>query len=133
MTAEAEEFDEVRYWVLDGGPGMPAKAAYRVLRNTFVSSLRRRARRPRTTPLPDDGERLAAPASQSPVAALQAREVLAAVAALPADQRDALAAVDVAGLSYDEAARALGIPVGTVMSRLYRGRRRVIQALAACA
>lgn len=103
----------------------------RVLRNTFVSSLRRRARRPRTTGLPDGGERLAAPESGSPVAALEAREVLAAVAALPADQRDVVAAVDVAGLSYEEAAHALGVPVGTVMSRLYRGRGRVVQRLGA--
>jgi RNA polymerase sigma-70 factor (ECF subfamily) len=37
--------------------------------------------------------------------------------------------VDVAGASYQEAADALGIPVGTVMSRLYRGRQRVIRAV----
>jgi RNA polymerase sigma-70 factor (ECF subfamily) len=103
----------------------------RVLRNTFVSSLRRRARRPQTTPLLDDGERIEAGRSRSPVAALEAREVLAAVAALPADQRDVLAAVDVAGLSYGEAADARGVPVGTVMSRLYRGRGRVAQQLGA--
>ncbi len=101
----------------------------RVLRNTFVSSLRRRARRPRTTPLPDGGERLEAPAAQSPMAVLAAREVLAAVAALPADQRDVLAAVDVAGLSYAEAAGALGVPVGTIMSRLHRGRGKIARQL----
>ena len=103
----------------------------RVLRNTFVSSLRHRARRPQTTPLPDDGERLAAPASASPAAALEAREVLAAIAGLPADQRDVVAAVDVGGLTYDEAAAVLGVPVGTVMSRLYRARGRVVAQLGA--
>ena len=56
---------------------------------------------------------------------LAAREVFSAIAALPEDQRDALAAVDVAGLSYQEAAEALEVPVGTIMSRLYRGRNRL--------
>ena len=40
-----------------------------------------------------------------------------------------VAAVDVAGLSYQETADALDVPVGTVMSRLYRGRNRVAQAV----
>jgi RNA polymerase sigma-70 factor (ECF subfamily) len=98
-----------------------------VLRNVFLSSLRRRDRRPRTTPFEGAEERLAAPASGSgsPSAALAAREVLAAVAALPADQRDVVAYVDVAGVSYAEAAEALGVPIGPVMSRLHRGRGRV--------
>jgi len=100
-----------------------------VLRNTYISSLRTRDRRPRTAPLEDSEERLAAPAAANPVSALAAREVFAAIAALPDDQRDVLAAVDVAGLSYAEAAEALKVPVGTVMSRLYRGRNRVAEAV----
>jgi RNA polymerase sigma-70 factor (ECF subfamily) len=63
------------------------------------------------------------------MSALAAREVFSAIAALPDDQRDALAAVDVAGLSYQEAADALEVPVGTIMSRLYRGRNRVAEAV----
>jgi RNA polymerase sigma-70 factor (ECF subfamily) len=101
----------------------------RVLRNTFVSALRTRSRRPQTAPLEDAEARLAAPVSSSPVAVIAAREVFAAIAALPQDQRDVVAAVDVAGLSYVEAAEALGVPTGTVMSRLYRGRNRVAAAV----
>ena len=100
-----------------------------VLRNTYVSSLRKRGRRPRTAPLEESEERLAAPRAAAPMAALEAREVFAAIAALPDDQRDVVAAVDVAGLSYGEAAGALDVPVGTVMSRLYRGRNRVAEAV----
>ncbi len=96
-----------------------------VLRNTFISSLRTKSRRPQTAPIEDTEGRLAAPASSSPSAVLAAREVFAAIAALPEDQRDVIAAVDVAGLSYSEAADSLGVPVGTVMSRLSRGRSRV--------
>jgi RNA polymerase sigma-70 factor (ECF subfamily) len=57
--------------------------------------------------------------------------VFAAIAALPDDFRDVVVAVDVTGLSYDDAARALGIPPGTVMSRLYRGRAQVARRLGA--
>ena len=57
--------------------------------------------------------------------------MFAVVAQLDEDFRDVLAAVDVAGLSYAEAARALDLPLGTVMSRLSRGRRRVADALGA--
>jgi RNA polymerase sigma-70 factor, ECF subfamily len=100
-----------------------------VLRNTYISSLRRRDRRPRTAPLEESEERLAAPQAANPLSVLAAREVFEAIAALPEDQRDALASVDVAGLSYQEAADALEVPVGTIMSRLYRGRNRVAQAV----
>ena len=103
----------------------------RVLRNTFVSSLRTRSRRPRTAPIEDAESRLAAAESASPTAVLAAREVFAAIAALPADQRDVVAAVDVAGLTYAEAAETLGVPTGTVMSRLHRGRARVADAVGA--
>ena len=100
-----------------------------VLRNTYISSLRKRDRRPKTAPLEESEERLAAPAAAAPLSVLAAREVFSAIAALPDDQRDALAAVDVAGLSYQEAADALEVPVGTIMSRLYRGRNRVAEAV----
>ena len=53
-------------------------------------------------------------------------ELFAAIAALPGDFRDVLVAVDVAGLSYKETARALRIREGTVMSRLYRARRQIV-------
>ena len=100
-----------------------------VLRNTYISSLRKRDRRPRTAPLEDSEDRLAAPVAATRMSVVAAREVFAAIAALPDDQRDVLAAVDVAGLSYQEAADSLDVPVGTVMSRLYRGRNRVAQAV----
>jgi RNA polymerase sigma-70 factor (ECF subfamily) len=99
----------------------------RALRNTFLSQQRSEARRLRPEPLPDETDLLADPRAREPHAALEAGELYAAVAALPADFRDVLAAVDIAGLSYKEAARALRIREGTVMSRLYRARRQVVR------
>jgi RNA polymerase sigma-70 factor, ECF subfamily len=100
-----------------------------VLRNTWIDTVRSRARRP-TTPLDAEAAaRIEAPAGTSPVEQLAAREVFAVVAALPDEFRDVLAAVDVAGLSYAEAAQSLDLPVGTVMSRLSRGRQRVAETL----
>jgi RNA polymerase sigma-70 factor (ECF subfamily) len=99
------------------------------LRKTFLSTKRTERRRPRTETLPEDREPPEPRATGDPVAALEAGEVFAAVSALPGDYRDVIVAVDVAGLGYDEAASALGIPSGTVMSRLYRARSQVVRQL----
>jgi RNA polymerase sigma-70 factor, ECF subfamily len=99
----------------------------RALRNTWFNHLRARGTRPQQAELSAD--QLAA-ATGDPQLSLEAREVLAAVARLPEEFRDAIAAVDVGGLSYAEAAKALGVAEGTIMSRLSRGRARVAEALA---
>ena len=101
----------------------------RALRNTFLNQKRTESRRLRPDPLPDQLDLVADPHAREPEAALEAGEIYAAVAALPEDFRDVLVAVDVAGLSYKEAAKALGIREGTVMSRLYRARQQVVRAV----
>ncbi len=99
----------------------------RALRNTFLTKRRTESRRLRPGPLPDDLGVVADPRAREPHAALEAAQLYAAVADLPDDFRDVLVAVDITGLSYKEAARALRIREGTVMSRLYRARRQVVQ------
>ena len=99
----------------------------RALRNTFLIQKRTESRRLRPGPLPDELDLIADPQAREPHAALEAGELYAAIAALPADFRDVLVAVDVTGLSYKEAAKALKIREGTVMSRLYRARRQVVR------
>jgi RNA polymerase sigma-70 factor (ECF subfamily) len=102
----------------------------RVLRNTFYSRHRAESRRPRTTELPEElGPAEGRGGSATPEDVLESREVIAAVAALPEPFRETVAAVDLAGLSYREAAKALGTGEGTIMSRLYRGREQVADAL----
>lgn len=101
-----------------------------ILRNTHVN--RNRRRRPMLLP---DGETATAtlevkapavPSSEELVIGEQFHAVVVdAVRALPQTHRAVLALVDIDGLSYQEAADALGIPRGTVMSRLHRARRRV--------
>jgi RNA polymerase sigma-70 factor (ECF subfamily) len=99
------------------------------LRNTFLDRKRTESRRPQAASLPDEVELVEERSWHDPQAALAAREVFAAVSALPDDFRDVLVAVDVAGLSYQEAADSLGIPNGTVMSRLYRARQQVVRRI----
>jgi RNA polymerase sigma-70 factor, ECF subfamily len=96
----------------------------KTMRNLFYDE-RRQATRRATEPVdPEDFERVEG--SSGPAETAERREVLGVVAALPQEFRDVLVAVDVAGLSYKETADALGVPEGTVMSRLYRARKRVI-------
>jgi RNA polymerase sigma-70 factor (ECF subfamily) len=101
----------------------------RALRNTFLNTKRTESRRLRTGPLPEQPDLIADPAARQPQSAVEAAELYAAIAALPDDFRDVLVAVDVTGLSYKEAARALRVREGTVMSRLYRARKQVVQTI----
>ncbi len=85
---------------------------------------RRQARRARLlAQVAAFGEDAAPPGGQD--ARLHAAEVLAQLDALPEEQRTVLLLVGVEGLSYEEAAAVVGVPVGTVMSRLSRGRERL--------
>jgi RNA polymerase sigma-70 factor, ECF subfamily len=101
----------------------------RVLRNTFYSRYRSEARRPRSSPLEEHEDLVEGRPIAQPALAAEASEVIAAVAALEQPFREVVAAVDLAGLSYREAARALRTREGTVMSRLSRGRAQVADAL----
>ena len=101
----------------------------RALRNTFLNQKRSESRRLRPAPLPDQLDLVPDALARRPDTALEAAEVFAAVAALPGDFRDVLVAVDIVGLSYKEAAGALRIREGTVMSRLYRARQQVARTV----
>jgi RNA polymerase sigma-70 factor (ECF subfamily) len=100
----------------------------RAVRNTLISQRRAAGRRPATTPLADELG-VGARSSDDPAEAAEIRQVHAAIAELPAEFRDALVAVDIAGLSYREAARTLRVPEGTLTSRLFRARDRVARRL----
>jgi RNA polymerase sigma-70 factor, ECF subfamily len=100
----------------------------RTMRNIFLDQRRQAVRRATEPVDPEDLERVEQHGAAGPAQAAEQRELLAMISALPEEFRDVLVAVDVAGLSYKEASGALGVPEGTVMSRLYRARKRVVEA-----
>jgi RNA polymerase sigma-70 factor, ECF subfamily len=113
-------------WLRDGD-----ELAYltRALRNTFLTSTRTAARRPHAvTPLEefDPADRRT---GARPEEAVITGQVFPAIARLPESFRLALVAVDIAGLSYGEAARVLDVPEATIATRLYRARQRVAREL----
>jgi len=100
---------------------------FTIERNLFLSAVRQRARR---------GPHLGVSALEDVASeaghqdgAVQARDVLAGLDTLPEEQRSVLLLVGVEGLSYAEAASVLGVPRGTVMSRLSRGRQKLRQVM----
>jgi RNA polymerase sigma-70 factor (ECF subfamily) len=102
----------------------------RVLRNTFLNRLRSQKRKPPPLELDDERDGLARTSDpRHPEAALEVSELLAAIAHLPDDQRDAVVAIDIVGLSYREAGRALGAKEATITTRLHRGRSRLATLL----
>jgi RNA polymerase sigma-70 factor (ECF subfamily) len=102
----------------------------RVLRNTFLTSRRTASRRPLTVATLEDVVTADPKPMGRPEQALEVQEVYATIAELPEDFRMALVAVDVLGLSYREAARALGVREATITTRLFRARKQVAARLA---
>jgi RNA polymerase sigma factor (sigma-70 family) len=104
----------------------------RITTNTFLDETRRRRRRP-VDPLPDEPDRVVPPAPGADVAAASEGlpdDVQDALRSLPPEYRAAVVMCDVVGLSYQEISASLDVPVGTVRSRIHRGRALLRQALA---
>jgi RNA polymerase sigma-70 factor (ECF subfamily) len=98
---------------------------YTILYNRFRSDRHRQKRRGHHGPLTEIVEAELPWVEGGQDAALEHRDLLRAFAALPEQQRSVLLLVAVEDLSYEEAARVLDVPIGTVMSRLSRGRERL--------
>jgi RNA polymerase sigma-70 factor (ECF subfamily) len=97
----------------------------RIVTNVFLDDVRRKKRRP-VQALPAEPDLVVPPAVAADVAADAAglsTEIQAAIAALPEEFRVPVVLCDVADQSYEDIARALGVPIGTVRSRLHRGRK----------
>jgi RNA polymerase sigma-70 factor (ECF subfamily) len=102
-----------------------------VLRNTFLTQRRTAARRPRIGGVPiDESDQVDPGTGKRPEEALEAREVFDVIAGLPERYRLALVAVDIAGLSYREAAAVLETKEATIATRVFRARQQVALRLA---
>lgn len=123
-------------------PGTNLKAwLYRILTNTYINLYRKRQREPlRTSTDTVEDWQMASAMEHSPAGLRSAEvealdhlpdsDVKAALQAIGEDFRMAVYFVDVEGFSYKEASEILGVPIGTVMSRLHRGRKNLRELLA---
>jgi RNA polymerase sigma-70 factor (ECF subfamily) len=114
-------------------PGTFEGWLYRITKNLFLDRVRRR-KRVRFDPLPDEDWREPVDVEPLPEEVLDNvtlhGDVEAALATLPATFRTAVVLCDVQGLSYEEIAKATSWPLGTVRSRIHRGRKMLRDALA---
>src|SRR5262245_33945092 len=112
-------------------PGSMEGWLSRITTNAFLDDVRRRRRRP-VEAMPEDPERVLAGAPSADEALERAQlpdDVQQALRELPDDFRAAVVLCDVVGFSYDEIADSLGVPIGTVRSRIHRGRSMLKEKL----
>src|SRR5262249_55758140 len=122
-------------------PGTNLRAwLLRILTNLNIDRGRRRQRAPETQPLEEgdyflynrleESGRDGGTEQEAVVERLSQDDVVTALSGVPHDFRDVVVLVDIGDFSYQDAAQILDIPVGTVMSRLHRGRRILKRELA---
>lgn len=122
-------------------PGTNMRAwLLRILTNLNIDRGRRRQRAPEMQPLEEgdyflynkleESSGYATAAEERVIERLSQDDIVSALSAVPHDFRDVIVLVDIGDFSYQDAANILDIPIGTVMSRLHRGRRILKQELA---
>jgi RNA polymerase sigma-70 factor (ECF subfamily) len=113
-------------------PGSFEGWLWRITRNAFLDEVRRRNRRP-TSPLPDEVDRWGIASSEAADVEYSrislGDDIQKALLELPYEFRESVVLCDVVGLSYEEIARAVAVPIGTVRSRIHRGRRMLKELL----
>ncbi|MFM0501455.1 RNA polymerase sigma factor [Paraburkholderia caffeinilytica] len=105
----------------------PLSWMFSIVQSTWINELRARSVRSRSGMDWDDEflETVADPVARTPEQHVMDGQIVSAVQRLPEAQRVVMLLVGVEGLSYNEAAEALGVPVGTIMSRLSRARQAI--------
>ena len=103
----------------------------KIVRNCWIDEMRSRARRARIFAPEEDGEMVGVDMQHEIEARAEMHAVDRAMASLSPEQREVIALVLVEGLAYREAAELLDIPMGTLTSRLTRGRQALVQLLEA--
>lgn len=113
-------------------PGSFEGWLWRITRNAFLDDVRKRKRRP-TAPLPEEIDRwdgaTADGADVEYASVSLGDDIQKALLELPVEFREAVVLCDVVGLSYEEIAQAAAVPIGTVRSRIHRGRKLLKEIL----
>lgn len=102
---------------------------YRIMRNLWIDTIRSRGRKAVFEAPPEAGEAIGFDPRPGVEAAIDLGTAMAAMGRLPDEQREVVALILVEGLGYRETAELLGLPIGTVSSRLVRGRTALMAML----
>ena len=140
LTRDAADADDLTQMALERA--LKAKAQWqpgtrmdswmlKIMRNSWIDEVRSRTRRARTLAPEEEGLVTVASPDDAFEQAAEADSIGRAMGELPTEQREVIALVLVDGLSYREAADVLDIPIGTLTSRLTRGRQALARKLEA--
>ena len=102
---------------------------YRIMRNLWIDTVRARGRRQRHEAPPEEAESIGEDPRPSIEASIELQRAMAAMQQLPDEQREVVALILIEGFGYREAAEILELPIGTVSSRLVRGRTALLAML----
>ena len=100
--------------------------AYRIMRNLWIDMARARSRKARMEAPPVEAELVGEDPRQAMDAAVDLKRMMAAMEQLPDEQREVVALILIEGFGYREVCEMLDLPMGTVSSRLVRGRNRLL-------
>ena len=99
---------------------------YRIMRNLWIDTVRSRQRKDKVEAPPEEADTVGVDPGDQIAASIDLRRVMRAMAQLPDEQREVVALILVEGFGYREAAEMLDLPIGTVSSRLVRGRTALL-------
>jgi len=102
---------------------------FKIARNHWIDTARARSRRSKRFVAAEEGEAIGFDPRPGTEAAIDLKRAMAALERLPDEQREVVALILVDGLGYRETAELLGLPIGTVSSRLVRGRKALLGLL----
>ena len=100
--------------------------AYRIMRNLWIDTARARSRRDKVEAPEEEAERVGEDPTASMDAAVDLSRMMSAMERLPDEQREVVALILIEGFGYRETAEMLDVPIGTVSSRLVRGRTALL-------
>jgi RNA polymerase sigma-70 factor (ECF subfamily) len=99
---------------------------YRIARNLWIDTARARSRKGKLEAPPEEAERVGEDPREAIHASLDLKRMMVAMERLPDEQREVVALILIEGFGYREAAEMLDLPIGTVSSRLVRGRTALL-------